>query len=149
MILARPVATVAIKKDGNFLLLKRADNLDIFPSKWTIPGGGMEPIDWASPKHGTNQWYNIFETIARREVLEECGLHIGKLYYVCSLMFIRPDNVPVVAVTYTADYIAGDVKLNKESTEFKWVHPENIHKYDLIEDIAGEIIMARNLWDNL
>jgi len=136
------VATAIIVKDGKFLITKRAPWEKAFPNEWTVPGGKLETNDYIKlPKDGVNQWYNITEKLLKREVAEEVGLKIKNIKYLCDLVFIRPDNIPVVTLSYYADWAGGKVKLEEASVDYKWVTLREAKKYQLIEGIYDELVM--------
>jgi len=84
---------------------------------------------------------NIAEKLLKREVLEEVGLKIKNIRYLCDLVFIRPDNIPVVTLSYYADWAGGKVKLEKDQVDFAWVNLKEAKKYQLIEGIYDELRM--------
>lgn len=136
------VVTGIIIKDGKFLITKRAPAEKAFPNKWTVPGGKLEVKDYITrPKDTSAHWYNIFEDLLRREVMEETGLKIKNIRYLTSLSFIRPDGIPVVVASLHADHHDGEVKLCKDLTEHAWVTLEEAKSYDLIEGIYEEMEM--------
>ncbi len=61
------------------------------------------------------------------------------------MALLRPDGIPVVVLSYYADYDGGKVKIDNESTNFAWVSAKEAKKYDLIEGIYEEIVMADKL----
>jgi 8-oxo-dGTP pyrophosphatase MutT (NUDIX family) len=117
-----------------------------FPGLWTVPGGGLEIDDYINTKPTTPKekiWYFALETSLRREVNEETGLEIGKVSYLLDLAFIRPDDIPVITLSFYAPWKKGVVKLDKtENTEFAWVSRKDLKKYNLIEGIPEEIKMV-------
>ena len=137
------VVTGIIVKDGKYLITKRAPAEIAFPNKWTVPGGKLEAKDYESREADTNagQWYNVCEDLLRREVMEETGLKIKNIKYLTSLVFKRPDNIPVVVISLFAEHHEGDVKLCKDMTEHAWVTAEEAKNYDLIDGICEEIEM--------
>lgn len=136
------VVTGIILKDGKFLITKRAPTEKAFPNQWTVPGGKLEMKDYVNrPKDTSAHWYNIFEDVLRREVLEETGLKIKNIRYLTSLAFIRPDNIPAIVVSLFADYDYGKVKLCKDLTEHAWVTLKEAKRYELIEGIYEELEM--------
>ncbi|MBU4480031.1 NUDIX domain-containing protein [Patescibacteria group bacterium] len=138
--------TAIIHKDGRYLIMKRSPDKKAFPNKWTVPGGGLEVDDYIdTPKTTGDHWYYAIENALRREVREECNLEIEKPKYLLDIAFIRPDGVPVVILSYYADYKSGEIKLSKGSTEYVWVTAEETKNYDLIEGIAEEIEMVDKL----
>ena len=141
--LHRVVSTAIIHKDGKYLIVKRSPNKKVFPSRWTVPGGGLEVSDYINtPKTTPDAWYFAIENSLKREIKEEVGLEVEKLKYLLDLVFIRPDNVPVVTLSYYCDWKSGEVKLNEENVDYKWVTYEEAKNYDLIEGILKEIEMV-------
>lgn len=100
-------------------------------------------MDYANlPKDTSDHWYNVGERLLRREVKEEVDLEIGKINYLTSITFIRPDKIPVMVLSYYANYRSGEVKLEEDFVDFKWVNVTEAKKYDLIEGIYEELIMC-------
>jgi len=134
------VTVIVVNSEGKYLISKRAEWEKNFPGKWTVPGGKLEVLDYVLRKKDTaNHWYNTFEGLAEREIMEEVGLKIGKVGYVTSLTFIREDEVPVLVVSLYADAVTEDVKLGNEMTDFAWVSLEEAKGYDLIDGTYEEI----------
>lgn len=127
------------------MLIKRSDDLPVFPGKWHCPGGGISMDDYEHlPSSGVNhkQWYNVLEEALRREVREEVGMEIEKPVYLLDLVFIRPDGIPVIVLTYYAKYASGEFKPSNKAVDIAWVTADEAKKYDLIDGIAGEIQMV-------
>lgn len=141
------VATGIIIKDGKFLIAKRADYEKAFPGLWTVPGGKLEQKDYKDRKQDTDagQWYNVVESLLRREVKEEVGLEIDKIKYLTSLTFIRPDGIPSFVLSMFADYKDGEVILGEGLTDYKWVTLEEAKNYKLIPGIYEELEMLDKL----
>lgn len=149
------VATAIIIKDPfdaaqsrRFLIVKRAPHEKAFPNKWTVPGGKLVLHEYEHlPRTGESapQWYNVVDWVLRKEVREEVGLEIHKPEYLCDLVFVRPDGYPVVTLSYFAKYKSGEIRLNKDHTEYAWVTFEEARNYDLIEGIWDELRMVSDL----
>ncbi|WP_305798235.1 NUDIX domain-containing protein [Micromonospora sp. D93] len=60
-----------VDPSGAVLLQHRDEDAAVSPGQWSLPGGHIEPGE--SP-----------EAAARRELLEETGLTVGKLHPLCS-----------------------------------------------------------------
>ena len=134
------VVTGILVKDGKYLIVKRADWEKAFPGRWIVPGGKMEVLDYALRKKDTpHHWYNVFEDLLKREVMEEVGLEIDKIGYVTSMVYIRPDNVPCIIVSLYAETNSEKVRLCNALTEYAWVDLEESKKYDLIEGTYEEL----------
>lgn len=138
--------TAIIHKDGKYLITKRSPNEKAFPNMWTVPGGRISTEDYVNTDKGNlSAWYNAVETTLKREVKEEVDLEIENIKYLIDMALMRPDGVPVIVLSYYADYKSGEVKLDDESRDSTWVTPEEVQAYELIEGIYEEIVMADKL----
>lgn len=124
-----------------YLIIKRSPKLKVYPGKWTIPGGGLETDDYVhTPQTSPDGWEHVVSTALRREISEEVAVEVGEFLYQGSVAFIRPDNVPVVVLRFTAPYVRGEVVLDPEdSTEYAWVTAGKAKNYDLLGNILAEI----------
>jgi 8-oxo-dGTP pyrophosphatase MutT (NUDIX family) len=141
----RIVTTCIIyNSEGHFLVIKRSPTRKVYPNKWTVPGGGFEPNDYINtPKTTEDAWYFVIEKTLRREVREETNLEVETPQYLLDCVFIRPDNVPVLILSYYAKYKSGDVKLEEgDATEFKWITVNEGRGLGLIPGILEEIEMV-------
>jgi len=141
--LHRIVSTAIIYKDGKYLLLRRSLKKKVFPGQWTVPGGGLEVDDYINmPKTTKDHWYFAIEKSLRREIKEECNLEVGKIKYLLDLTFIRPDGIPVIVLSFYCPYESGEVKLDEDNIDYKWVTYEETKKYDMVEGLLEEIEMV-------
>lgn len=139
-------ATAIIIKDGKYLITKRAMNKKAFPGLWTVPGGNLELTDYKDkPKDTGSHWYNILESLIKREVKEETGLDIKNLGYLTSMTFMKPCGTPGLIFSFFAEHDSGEINLNEESIEHAWVDLEEAKKYELIEGIYEELVMLDKL----
>lgn len=140
------VITAIVVKDGRYLITRRSANKKRFPSMWTVPGGKLEKDDYINtPKPTKDYWYNVLETVVRREVKEETGVEIANIDYVTSLATIHTDGTPSFVISVMAEYMGGEVKLQEEETDmYAWVTLEEAKTYDLIGGIYEELLMADN-----
>ena len=143
----RVVSTCIIYKGGKYLITKRALTKKAWPGKWTVPGGGLEIDDYANtPANKSGVWYFALENSLRREVQEEVGLEVGKVSYLLDMTFIRPDNIPVVTLSFYAPWKSGEVKLeDNENIEYAWISCGEAKNYDLIGGIREEIEMMEKI----
>ncbi len=138
--------TAIIVKDEKYLITRRVKTKRRFPGMWTVPGGRLESSDYTSwPKDTHGYWYNVLEKTLRREVKEEVGLEIDDIVYVTSLATVHDDMAPSLVISCLANWMSGDVSLQAEETDkFAWVTLEEAKKYDLIDGIYDELVMAEN-----
>lgn len=136
--------TAIIQKGNKFLITKRSPTKKRFPGYWTVPGGKLETKDYTSlDKETKDYWYNVLERTLEREVEEEVGLKIKNINYLTSLATIHAGNNPSLVISCTAKYASGKVKLQEEETvDYAWVTVKEAKKYQLIDGIYDELVMA-------
>ena len=132
---------ILVNKEGKFLIAKRSNVLKNFAGKWTVPGGKLDKEDYINRPYDTkgNQWYNVVEDSLKREVKEEVGLDLIDMEYLVSLAFIRHDGIPAIVLSLYSQNYEGNIKLNDELVDYKWVSLEEAKDYDLIEGIYEEL----------
>jgi len=134
------VTGIIRNSDGKYLICKRSPREKIFPGKWCVPGGKVQQSDFVNtPKDTTDHWLDVFEKALRKEILEETGLKIRNIGYVSNLALIRPNGFSTLIVSLFGEHDSGDVKLNDELVDFKWVSLEEAKDFDLIENIYEQI----------
>lgn len=138
------VITAIIVKEGRYLITRRSLTKKRFPGKWTVPGGKLEISDYINlPKETEFYWYNVLEKVLKREAKEEVGLEIENIEYVTSLATIHTDGHPSLVISCLADYRSGEVKLQAEEADrFAWTNLREAKKYDLLDGIYEELVMA-------
>ncbi|MCX6810909.1 MAG: NUDIX domain-containing protein [Candidatus Berkelbacteria bacterium] len=142
----RIVATAIIHKNGKYLITKRSMDKKVYPGKWTVPGGGLAIDDYVNEKPNDDGcWYFSLEKSLRREIKEEVNLEVGKIDFLLDLCFIRPDNTPVITLSFYAPYKKGKVVLSDEDVDFAWTTLAEIKNYDLISGIKEEIYTADDI----
>ena len=139
-------AVVYRESDGRCLIIKRHMREKVHPGKYAVPGGKLEwnDLDIRNPTRlngNVLDFEDAIEGLLKREVKEETGIEIGKeLVYINNVVFIRPDETPVILVKFGAKYESGEVKLEEGSfTDHAWVNAEEAKGYDCIEGIKEEI----------
>lgn len=138
--------TAIIINNKRYLIIRRSKNKKRFPGAWTVPGGKLETDDYVKlPKDAKFYWYNVLEQVLKREVSEEVGIKIDKIEYLTSLATLHKDGYPSLVISCTANYHSGKVKLQKtEADKFAWVSLKQAAKYNLIDGIYDELVMAEN-----
>ena len=138
------VITAIVIKDGKYLITQRSMQEKRFPGMWTVPGGKLETDDYVNfPKESEYYWYNVLEKVLRKEVRDEVGVEIDNIEYVTSLARVHEDKNPSLVISCMADYVSGDIRLQEgETDDFAWVSIEEAKKYNLIDGIYDELVMA-------
>lgn len=139
------VTAIIFNKDNKFLITKRAPHKKVHPNRWTVPGGKITVDDYKNlPQSVPHAWYYPFENSLRREIREEVGLEIKDIQFLID-MVLSAGDVPILVLSYIALYVSGEVKHDEDTVESAWVTREEAEKYDLIEGIYEEIVMADKL----
>jgi len=115
-------AGVFICRDGRLLLQKRADN-----GFWADHGGSVEIGE-------------VIEEAARREVLEETGLTLGKLEFLClesgpHMLYTYPngDQAYIISAIYLCEEFTGEPHCaDGEASELRWFTREDAPSEDEI-----------------
>ena len=98
-----------IERDGKYLIMKRSAERDFEPNAWELVTGRLESEE--SPVAGIV-----------REVKEETCLDVEVILPIDTGFFYRGSkDFPMVFISYFCRYIKGEVKLDWEHTEYKWV----------------------------
>jgi len=117
-------------KNEEYLIIKMPKTRGVFPGQWGLPGGGVEPGE------------KIMDALLR-EVKEELGSVI-KFSEIIPWTFrddvrikLYPDGsaeeVYMIYLIFDCIALSGDVKINDEFEDFKWVKKEDLSDYDLNE----------------
>lgn len=132
--------------EGRYLVLQRAAHEKKFPLRWTVPGGKISTDDYTNlPKDTPDYWYNVLERTLKREVEQEAGIQIQNIRYVTSLADVRADDAPSLVVSCLADFAGGDVVIEKDMQDHRWVTRAEAKHIDLIEGIYEELEIAEKM----
>ncbi len=131
-------------KTKKCLILQRSKKEIAHPGLWGVVGGKMEWDEMGESKisrwnHDIPNWEGLVEESLIREAREESGLETYDPKYLRSVVFIRPDNVPVVLIIFALKFKKGKVKIPPDFENFAWVNEKEARKFDLIEGIEEEI----------
>ncbi len=131
------------KGDYQYLITQRSWDKKAFPGLWTVPGGGLEVDDYLNtPKTTKDHWYFAIEKSLHREIKEEVNLEVGKIDYLLDMVFIRPDGIPAIILSWYCPYKSGKVKYDQDTIAHTWVKAKQARNYQLIEGILEEIEMV-------
>ncbi len=135
-----------VEGEYKYLITQRSFDKKAFPGLWTVPGGGLEVDDYINTKKTTkDHWYFAIEKSLHREVKEEVNLAVGKIDYLLDMIFIRPDGIPAIILSWYCPYKSGKVKYDKDTINHAWVTAKQAKEYNLIEGILEEIGMVNKI----
>lgn len=106
--------------EKQILLLQRSDKVGGSGS-WSFPGGAVDPGEDA-----------IDGLI--REIDEETGLEVKDIKPYAVTTHVHGEEDSVIIIGYLAQLLDGEVKLNWEHDNYKWLDMEQIFDYDLTPD---------------
>lgn len=134
---ARPIVGIGVIvfKDDTVLLVRRGKPPSV--GSWTLPGGAQELGETA-------------EDAARRELMEETGLRIGKLHFTACVDSIRRDPEGRIQFHYTildfaGAWEGGEPVAASDVTEVVWAPLERLEPYRLWREAYRVIALARRL----
>jgi len=121
-----PVITVFVKHEDKILLLKRSDKVRVYQGKWNTVAGYLDELKPIRKK--------VLE-----EIQEELGiskenimsLHIGKYYKFADAEIGKTWLVNPVSVELKKK---PDIKIDWEHTEYKWINPAELKKFNVVSD---------------
>ncbi len=138
------VATGVIFRDGKCLILQRSKREVAHSGKWGVVGGKLEHRDLRETEPtrlngDVVDWEHMLEDLVRREAKEESGLDVADFRYLDSVVFLRPDGVPVACVKFACRAAPGDVVFPPEFEAAAWVNGTEVDRYDCILGIPAEV----------
>jgi 8-oxo-dGTP pyrophosphatase MutT (NUDIX family) len=133
--------TGIIERAGKYLILKRSEREIAYPGFWTVPGGKLVRHEYEHlPRtEGTEAWYDIVARTLEKEIEEEAGLGVRDITYLTDMTFLRPDNIPVLVLSYWCRHEKGEVICGKDIVDHAWITPEEGVQYKIIPGILEEI----------
>jgi nucleoside triphosphatase len=111
---------------GRCLLCRKPAGRGVFPGRWGLPGGGIEPGE-------------TLESALRREIREEVGLEIAQIEPLFFKDGVFPKLYPdgrreeiyMIFLVFACQSLGQEVRLNEELEAYDWVEPDALHGYDL------------------
>lgn len=134
----RPIVGVgvAVLRPGAALLVRRGNPPNI--GAWSLPGGGQELGETA-------------EQTARRELLEETGLQVGKLHLAGLVDIITPDHdtgrlrYHFTVIDYAALWLGDAARPGGDITDCVWAGFDEFDRYQLWSEARRIITAGRSL----
>lgn len=135
------------------LILQRSKSEKAHPGLWGVVGGKLEWEDLENNEptrhnHDVLDWEDLVEKVLKREAKEESGLDVSDLRYLDNVVYLRPDNIPVVCFKFALKYMGGEVSLPGEFNDFAWVDDKEVLSYLCIDGIAGEVKRTVELYSD-
>ncbi len=126
-----PVVTIFVKFKDKIILLKRSNSVRVYQNKWNTVAGYLDELK-----------------SVRNKVLEEVGEELG----------IDKDNISTIhfgeSYRFTDDEVnktwivhpvlvelknQPEIKLDWEHTEYKWIKPEELKKFDIVPKLEESL----------
>ena len=128
-------------RKAKFLIIRRSPYHSVYPDIWAVPMGKVSRTDfdslpYTSPNEG---WEDPIDIALRREILEETGLVVGEFKYQGNFSHIRPDGVSVIGIRFAALYKSGQIRLNQEHVDYRWISAEEVDSYNLL-GVTADVI---------
>jgi len=116
---------VLINDKDEVLLLLRSPGIGWAENRWALPGGH---IHFGENKKGG----------AARETLEETNLVCYNLVSFAK-QSINDGQQKTLFFYYTRDY-DGNIKLNFEHTDYKWINIDDLDSIDVVENVKSKLL---------
>jgi 8-oxo-dGTP pyrophosphatase MutT (NUDIX family) len=124
-----PVITCIVKVNDKFLLLKRSDKVENYKGKWNVISGYLDDFKSLNEK-------------ALEELEQETGISREQVSYIEAMRPYRwlDDKIKKTWLVYPVIIELKKqqhVTLDWEHTDFCWVAPNDIFKFDLLPDLLS------------
>jgi len=126
----RIIVCPLIENDNAYLLCKMAAHKGVFPGRWALSGGGMEPGE-------------TIEEALRREVREELGeaLVLDRIQPWTFRDDVRiktyedgsKEQIYMIYLIFDCHAANREITINDEFADYAWVKKEDLASYDLNE----------------
>ncbi|MFI5412286.1 MAG: NUDIX domain-containing protein [Candidatus Micrarchaeales archaeon] len=131
-----PIVVVFVSYKGKILLLKRSKKVAAYYGKWNTVAGYID------------EFVHIHEKMLE-ELHEELGLkkiHISALRlgqsYLMTDKKIKKKWMVYPGIVYLSK--KPKIKIDWEHTEYKWIKPKDVKKYDIVKDVDRSLRNAVN-----
>lgn len=121
--------SVAVKgqvwRNGKLLIIKRHPEDDYYPGVWDVPGGGLYKGETAMDG-------------LRREVREEAGIEIARIRPLSTWSHGEGAGFEI-GISFLATTDETDITLSEEHTDFAWMAPDTVDRYEFPPNLEKEI----------
>lgn len=123
----------AVVRDGEYLLIERPATKAHAAGQLAFPGGKLEP-----PPDGDGS----VEAAVARELVEEVGVEVGAVEYVCSRTFVDDAGTPCLNVVTHCEYAGGEARprLDDEVAAVHWLSAAELRTRDDVPDYLLEYV---------
>ncbi len=145
--------TIYDPQNKKCLLLQRSKKEIAHPGLWGVTGGKLEHEDLLNnpptkQNHDIPNWDGLVENLLAREAKEESNLDVHDPRYLGSVVFLRPDNVPVVCFKFAIKSKEGKVEIPPDFEDFAWVDADEVKGYETIGGIDEEVSKTIKLYSS-
>lgn len=109
-------AAIVVNEAGEVLLARRAPG-EKHAGSWEFPGGKVEANE--TP-----------EECLVREMLEECGIHVGINGFVAESVYLTSGG-GIRLLAYRCEILAGNLTMSVHDA-YRWVVPSELYTYNLL-----------------
>lgn len=122
----RHVVTVFLRYRKKYLLLQRSHLVGTYRGRWAAVSGYLETDEQPLER-------------AKREVLEETGLHVSRLIPGAEIV-VRDSDTTWIVHPFIADVNTPKVRLDYEHIGYRWVRFEDIKKFDTVPKLLEALL---------
>lgn len=112
------VVSCFIKRNEKILLLKRSEKVRSYRGKWATVSGYVEKNEMP-------------EETALKEIREEVGIG-AKLIKKGEIIHVKDKEGNWFVHPFLFEIRSGNIKIDWEHTEYRWIRPEEIKNYDTV-----------------
>ncbi len=118
------VLSIFVMFRGEFLLLKRSDRVGNYRGRWNVVAGYFDELKSVGEK-------------ALEELEEETGVNADQVSKLKAFPYFKLVDEEIDRIFYVFPILVllnekPDVKLDWEHTEFKWIDPKELKKFDVV-----------------
>jgi len=131
---------VVFSKDSESILLCKRKGENDYNEVYSFIGGKMEVEDGSIIKG--------LEREKREEVGEDCKIRVYT-EFTTNVFFMKKSGDPMVLPHYYAEFIEGEIVINEEYSDYKWVKIKDLKDFEpkisTIPDIVNKLLKIKNI----